>query len=74
MKSSGKGNKPCQPEKAQPVSWTKTPTPHPTCPEKTIFYDLDPSGPVTGSDWRQALQKEGHIGLRFIKSSIYRYF
>ena len=60
--------------KAHPVTWTKPPTPHPTCPEKTTFYDLDPSGPSTCSDWRQTHQKEGRIGLRFIKSSIHRYF
>jgi len=56
------------------VTWTKPPTPHPTCPEKTISYDLASSEPITCSDWRQTLQKEGRIGLRFIKSSIYRYF
>ena len=69
-----RGNEPCQPEKAHPVTWTKPPTPHPTCPEKTTSYDLDPSEPCTCSDWRQTLQKEGRIGLRFTKSSIHRYF
>jgi len=41
---------------------------------KTTSYDLDPSEPCTCPDWRQTLQKEGRIGLRLIKSSIYRYF
>ena len=37
-------------------------------------YDLDPSEPCTCSDWHQTQLKEGRIGLRFIKSSIYCYF